>query len=222
MAVGAVMKPVPEPPEPRPRPEKPPLQVAALSPAALDAGIPMGAGTRATFAALGADAKPLDAIEAGPCTVLDPVAVASLGDGAVALTKRPCSISGWRRRSQRWVRDDLEPAALNILGEKLTALRIIDEYDCRGVNGIVGANLSQHGFANAIDVAAFKMGNRWIVVGGDKKDRVDDARFLDAARYSGCARFMTVIGPGLDLHHRNHFHLDLRPRGKKGTSKFCQ
>ena len=182
----------------------------------------MGAGTRAALAALGADAKPLDAIEAGPCTVLDPVAVASLGDGAVALTEKAVLNQRMAETVARWVRDDLEPAAVNILGEKLTALRIINSYDCRGVNGIVGANLSQHGFANAIDVAAFKMGNRWIVVGGDKKDKVDDARFLDAARYSGCARFMTVIGPGLDLHHRNHFHLDLRPRGKKGTSKFCQ
>jgi len=169
MAVGAVLEPVPEP---RLRPEKPPLQVASLPPpAAMDAGIPIGAGTLAALAALGADAKPLDAIEAGPCTVLDPVAVASLGDGAVALTEKAVLNQRMAETVARWVRDDLEPAALSILGEKLTALRIIDSYHCRGVNGIVGANLSQHGFANAIDVAAFKMGKRWIVVGGDTRTK---------------------------------------------------
>lgn len=208
-------------PEPRLRPEKPPLEVASLPPAAQDAGVPMNEGTLPALAALGADARPLDAIEEGPCTVLDPVAVASLGDGAIALTAKAVLDQRMAETVARWVRDDLEPAALSILDDRLTGLRVIDSYDCRGVNGIAGAKLSQHGFANAIDVAGFRIGDRWIAVGGDKKDAIDDARFLDAARYSACRRFMTVLGPGADVHHSNHFHLDLGPHGKTGTYKIC-
>jgi hypothetical protein len=218
-AVDAEMKAVPEP---RLRPEKPPVQMASLPPAAPDAGVPMSGGILPALTALGADAKPLDPIEHGPCTVLDPVAVASLGDGAVALSAKAVLNQRMAETVARWVREDLQPAALSILAERLTGLRVIDSYDCRGVNGIAGARLSQHGFANAIDVAGFRIGDRWIAVGGDKKDQIDDARFLDAVRYSACARFMTVIGPGLDVHHSNHFHLDLGPHGKNGTIKFCQ
>ena len=82
--------------------------------------------------------------------------------------------------------------------------------------------MSEHGFANAIDVAGFSVDKRWIEVGGDKNDQADDARFLDEVRHAPCHRFTTVLGPGSDSYHSNHFHLDLERRGKSGKVTLCE
>src|SRR5271165_6384540 len=79
----------------------------------------------------------------------------------------------------QWVREDLTPAT----GSLQSALKSIDNYasyDCRGRNGIAGANLSEHGKANALDVRSLKLTN---------------ARVRDSLRARTCARFMTVLGP---------------------------
>jgi hypothetical protein len=39
-------------------------------------------------------------------------------------------------------------------------------------------------------------------------------------RRSACARFTTVLGPGSDGYHENHFHVDLAQR--RGDYRLCQ
>ena len=62
----------------------------------------------------------------------------------------------------RWVREDVAPAARSLNA----ALKSIDNYasyDCRGRNRIAGAQLSEHGKANALDVRSFKLANGAVV-----------------------------------------------------------
>ena len=56
-------------------------------------------------------------------------------------------------------------------------------------------------------------------------ERFDDpeapeSRFQRRIREGACAYFTTVLGPGTDAAHADHFHLDLRQR-KRGY-RLCQ
>src|SRR4029078_8394410 len=82
-------------------------------------------------------------------------------------------------------------------------------YDCRGRNRIVGAKLSEHGKANAIDVRSVKLANG-VVVGLTDPQVGNDLRLV--LRKSTCARFTTVLGPGSDGYHEDHVHVDLAER----------
>ena len=92
----------------------------------------------------------------------------------------------------QWVREDLAPAVRN-LGAPLRSLDNYAAYYCRGRNRIVGAKLSEHGKANAIDIRSVKLANG-IVVGLTDPQVGKDLRL--GLRKSTCARFTTVLGPG--------------------------
>src|SRR6185436_3404806 len=67
--------------------------------------------TPIALAAAGADARPVDPIEQGPCTVLDPVTVLSLDWGKVSLTGRVILNDRMVETLAKWAHDDLQPAA---------------------------------------------------------------------------------------------------------------
>ena len=116
----------------------------------------------------------------------------------------------------QWVREDLAPAVRN-LGAPLRSLDNYAAYDCRGRNRIVGAKLSEHGKANAIDVRSVKLANG-TVVGLTDPQVGKDLRL--GLRKSTCARFTTVLGPGSDGYHEDHVHVDLAER--TGGHRMCQ
>jgi hypothetical protein len=107
-----------------------------------------------------------------------------------------------------WVRADLGPA-LAELGSPLKAIENYESYDCRGMNRVVGAKLSEHGKANALDIHSFTLGNGGIV---QPTDPAASREFREQMRASACARFTTVLGPGSDGYHEDHIHVDLAER----------
>jgi Extensin-like protein C-terminus len=78
------------------------------------------------------------------------------------------------------------------------------------MNNQYGAALSEHAFANAIDIAAFKLadGRTIDVMRGWKGDDIERT-FLRRVHAGGCRYFNTVLGPGADAFHYNHIHVDL-------------
>ena len=46
--------------------------------------------------------------------------------------------------------------------------------------------------------------------------------FLKEVRKAACGPFTTVLGPGSDPYHSDHFHLDLAQRGKTGRGLYCR
>ena len=116
----------------------------------------------------------------------------------------------------QWVREDLAPGVRS-LGAPLRSLDNYAAYDCRGRNRIVGAKLSEHGKANAIDVRSVKLANGTIVGLTDPQVGKDLRLGL---RKSTCARFTTVLGPGSDGYHEDHVHVDLAER--TGGHRMCQ
>jgi hypothetical protein len=115
-----------------------------------------------------------------------------------------------------WIRTDIAPLAQG-LGSVISDLDNFDSFECRGRNRVVGAPLSEHGRANALDVRAFKLANGRSV---SLTDRNVPRELRENVLHSVCTRFMTVLGPGSDGYHEDHIHLDLMER--HNNYKICQ
>jgi hypothetical protein len=115
-----------------------------------------------------------------------------------------------------WIRTDMAPLAVS-LGSVLSDLDNFDSFECRGRNRVVGARLSEHGRANALDVRALKLANGQSI---SLTDRTVSRELRESVLHSMCARFSTVLGPGSDWYHEDHIHLDLIER--RNTYKICQ
>jgi hypothetical protein len=152
----------------------------------------------------------------GECRVAAPVNITAAGD--IAVMPKALIDCATAAVVSAWLQDTVAPKAEAMLHAKLTAVKVIDGYDCRTVDNIKGANLSEHARGRAVDIGAFKIGNRWLTVGSNDPDDSEQA-FLDAVRASACGPFTTVLGPGSDQYHTNHFHLDLQARQTAGPSK---
>jgi hypothetical protein len=177
----------------------------------------------AELAKLGVEAEAIAPISEGSCGVAEPVAIAALGGGVTDLTTKAIIECNLAEKFANWLRDEVQPEARKILGGEVTGLRIAASYHCRSRNGVSGAKLSEHGRGNAIDVSAFKVeGRGWIDVGGAHFGA--ESRFLKSIRASACGPFTTVLGPGSDAYHSDHFHLDLATRNKRGKSRglYCK
>jgi hypothetical protein len=115
-----------------------------------------------------------------------------------------------------WLRNDMVPLATS-LGTTLADLDNFDSFECRGRNRVVGAKLSEHGLANALDVRELKLGNGRSI---SLTDRAAPREVREKVLASVCARFTTVLGPGSDWYHEDHIHIDLAER--RGGYRICQ
>src|SRR5436305_14743574 len=115
-----------------------------------------------------------------------------------------------------WIRTDIAPLAAG-LESAISDLDNFDSFECRGRNRVVGARLSEHGRANALDLRAFKLANgRSISLTG----RTVAPELRHSVLHSACTRFSTVLGPGSDWYRADHMHLDLLRRGM--DDRICQ
>lgn len=97
-------------------------------------------------------------------------------------------------------------------------------YMCRNVNGAETGNLSEHAFADAMDVVGFTLGDgRSIAVETGWGDALsDEGRLLRFAHDAACSRFMTTLGPEANAEHFDHLHLDMGCHGKSCTARLCE
>ncbi|WP_426424093.1 extensin family protein [Bradyrhizobium genosp. A] len=115
-----------------------------------------------------------------------------------------------------WVRTDMVPLAAS-LGSTITDLDNFDSFECRGRNRLVGAMLSEHGKANALDVRSLTLANGQSI---GLTDRTLSRDVRERVLHSVCSRFSTVLGPGSDWYHEDHIHLDLAQR--RNDYRICQ
>jgi hypothetical protein len=115
-----------------------------------------------------------------------------------------------------WVRTDMAPLAAGV-GSEISDLDNFDSFECRGRNRVAGAQLSEHGRANALDVRGVKLANGQSIA---FTDRGVPRELRESVLHSVCARFTTVLGPGSDGYHEDHIHLDLMER--HNNYRICQ
>jgi hypothetical protein len=124
---------------------------------------------------------------------------------------------------EKWLAEVVQPAARQHFGLAVIEVKVAASFGCRPMNHVDGARLSEHGHANAIDIAGVQLADgRWMLVKsgwlGDPRERAFLRRLHDGA----CSIFTTVLGPSYDANHRDHFHLDLAWHGRDGQSKICK
>jgi len=190
-------------------------QLASLPPQGRNAPA-AGAGS---LGALGVVSVSIDPIRDGACGIAAPTRVSALDGGDIALSQKAVLDPRTAATLAAWMRDSVEPLARQYLRGNVTGIRVAASYHCRARNGVAGAKLSEHAKGNAIDISAFNVsGVGWVEVG--KGRGIASRQFLAAVRKSGCGPFKTVLGPGSDSYHSDHFHFDLAERRNGGL--YCK
>ena len=116
----------------------------------------------------------------------------------------------------RWLAETVQPAAVRWFGARVVEIKQISAYSCRGMNGNSRAHISEHAFGNALDIAAFTLGDgRRIVVRDGWKGLPEEQGFLRDVQATACQQFTTVLAPGSNVYHYDHIHVDLMRRATR-------
>ena len=157
------------------------------------------------------------------CGAERPFIVHASGGGAVALRPAATLRCPMIDPVDRWLSNVVQPAAERYLGQRVVSMKVVASYACRSRNSRSGAKLSEHGRANALDIAAFQLTDgRSITVKRGWNSWSGDSRFLKTVHGGACRYFTTVLGPKADRHHHDHFHFDLARHGRTGTYRVCR
>lgn len=146
---------------------------------------------------------------AGPsCGLRGAVQVLNIGVVVKGIGPLSCPMTA---RLHGWIHDGLQPAARRRFGQEVVAVESYGTYACRPRNNMAGAQTSEHGWANAIDIAGFRLADgRRILVKRDWDGEDKAARkFLRDLRDEGCRRFNLVLGPDDNAQHKDHLHFDM-------------
>ena len=157
------------------------------------------------------------------CGAAQPFEMSAALGGRVAL--RPAALLRCPMIPQvdRWVGMAVAPAARYYFGTDLAEVIVAGSYNCRPINHKSGGRLSEHGYANALDVSGFKLADgRKISVKSGWYGAPSERAFLRDVHRGGCRQFTTVLGPEANRYHHDHFHFDLARRGRDGTKRVCR
>ncbi len=157
------------------------------------------------------------------CGAVQPFEMAGAAEGRVQMTPTALLRCNMIPSVERWVRGTIVPEAQRHYGMPVVEMKVASSYACRPRNNQVGAKLSEHGHANAIDISAFILADgRKVTVkqgwNGDHRDR----SFLRSVHAGACREFTTILGPNSDAFHHDHFHLDLARHGRDGQGVVCR
>ena len=109
----------------------------------------------------------------------------------------------------------MQEEARSVLKSRVVSIVHLGTYNCRRMAAYPDF-VSEHSFANAIDVATFTLrSGRTVVVErdwvrADRPAKTAASRFLRrlTRRLYDEHVFSVVLTPSYDKHHRNHLHLD--------------
>lgn len=158
---------------------------------------------------------------------VDFVDIAPIRDSANCYIDRPVRVSTLARGVQvkpaatmncqaalaaaEWLQEDAAPAARKRYLTGIATVGNMSSYSCRRIRG--SRTWSEHSKGNALDIGSFTLKNgRKIKVSRQNMFAMRARGFLHEARAGACDNFTTVLGPGSDAAHADHFHFDLRQR----------
>lgn len=142
------------------------------------------------------------------------------------ITPRPVINCGMAQGLSDWI-SQIRPIAIAAFNQPVIAMTVGRGYHCRRRNNKADGKISEHGFANALDILGFKLNDgRRISVKQDwrklDQPQTQESLFLRLAHKKACTQFTTVLGPDGDENHQDHFHLDLGCHGQSCTYLICQ
>ncbi len=159
--------------------------------------------------------KPIVPIRFNECGTPAPLKVSALmairGE-KVAITPPATLNCAFTARFAKWVKEKLQPLALQHLSSRVKIIHSMASYSCRRRYNNPFKKISEHAKANALDIGGFTLTNNQIVSvlkhWGDENEPEKQA-FLKAVHRSACESFVVVLGPEANEAHKNHFHFDL-------------
>ena len=235
IAAAVVTIPVPRP-NPRRQQEAPPANVTgnnvtgnpaasgvwpkAARTAALAACNHLLAGLDLTYSTVPAIGKP------GGCGTAAPIELTHVA--GIRLKPSATVNCEAARAFYDWITLSVQPAAKRRLKTTVTEIHVAASYVCRRRNNASSGKLSEHGKANAIDMSGFSFArSNAIAVGGSWGIGLlstiglsKSGSFLSDIRKGACSYFTTVLGPGSDRYHGDHFHVDALQR--RGGYRVCK
>jgi hypothetical protein len=159
----------------------------------------------------------------GVCGERSPLKITAIGKGnavklAGAITTN-CAMAG---ALANWV-VEIQKEAQKGFGAEIESIATGSDYQCRKVNNGHQGRVSEHAFANAVDIVSFKFKNgKSTELTSGWKGTPEEQAFWRGLHKASCDRFMTVIGPEGDAAHQGNLHLDLGCHGKSCTARICQ
>ena len=158
----------------------------------------------------------------GACGVDYPFKVAAFSSGSVGVARQVTLACPIIPRIETWLDEVVKPAAALYFGTPVVDLRA-GSYSCRSQNNRYGAKLSEHSFGNALDVMAFILADgREVTVVKGWRGSPQEQEFLREVFVGACRYFNTVLGPGADMFHYDHFHIDLARHDPRGERRICK
>lgn len=158
----------------------------------------------------------------GTCGISYPFKVAAFGAGSVGLSTRATLACPIIPTIDGWLKEVVQPAASAYFGTTVAEVKS-GSYSCRPRNSRTGAKLSEHAFGNALDVMGFRLADgREVTIVRGWKGQPDEQHFLREVFIGACQHFTTVLGPGSDAFHYDHFHLDLARHDPRGVRRVCK
>jgi len=146
------------------------------------------------------------------CGISHPVKVSGFS-GGIALKPAATLNCQITLAFAKWVKRELAPAARARYLSGVSSIKQMSSYACRTMNSESGAPMSEHSTGNAIDVGGVTLNNgRTIDVREPGFFNFREKSLLSTVRADSCDYFTTVLGPGYNQAHADHFHFDLRDR----------
>ncbi len=159
---------------------------------------------------LGVRYTDLAPIREGSCGIDWPVKVSGLS-GNIQMKPAATLSCDMALAFAEWTKNELAPAAR---WRYMTGVKTIHQgssYSCRRISGT--RTLSEHGKGNALDVMRIELKNgRDIDVRRPGLFAFRQRGLLNNVRSDACSYFTTVLGPGYNADHADHFHFDIKER----------
>ena len=162
----------------------------------------------------------------GICGLQHPFKVAALAGGTVMMNSDQTLGCPMIPALDAWIAEVVQPMAQARFGAEVTGISAMGSYTCRSIDNMRGARLSEHSFGNALDIGGFRLsdGREISIVRDWKGGDAQTKAFLRDVHSGACRFFTTVLGPGADVFHYNHIHLDLAMHGNTSTGprRYCK
>jgi hypothetical protein len=143
--------------------------------------------------------------------------------GEVSVSGKPTMLCSFVRQFSDWVRDVGAPLTLAYTGQKLGRIEVGSGFRCAARYDKPGQIPSEHAKGDAVDIFAFVLAdNRSIHAKQEESDTAVERDLVRVLRTTACAYFTTVLGPGTDPAHAEHFHFDTGMHGATPNYRICE
>lgn len=145
------------------------------------------------------------------CGLRNAVRVSAVGGARLPADRLACEMAA---ALALWIEYDVQPAAQEILGQRVQSITQMGTYSCRDIvgNAFWKGIRSQHATANAIDIGGFTLADgRQISVLKGWPGNSAEAKFLRDIHKRACRYFRVSLGPDFNASHKDHFHFDRGP-----------